>query len=114
MDSFDGNYSAVLYESYHIHFLDYFSSFFHLLFTFILSDLSAIYSTTQMQRMAASRSPLSILRAQGSKDWLKSSPYLTLFYDYLIEIVDLKSGAKNPGVKSGVQYFSPSGRPIIA
>jgi hypothetical protein len=67
-----------------------------------------------MQRMAASRSPLSILRAHGSKDWLKSSPYLTLFYDYLVEIVDLKSGAKNPGVKSGVQYFSPSGRPLIA
>ena len=91
-------------------------------YTFQISNLPAIIlsasSTTHAQRLAAQRSYPGILRATGSKDWLKSSPYLLLLSSYLNEVISVDSGISGPGSKSrggvgaspGVQYLSPKGK----
>jgi hypothetical protein len=61
-------------------------------FFFLFSTgFNSVFSNSQIQRSAASRSLVGILRNNGSKEWLKTNPYLMLLQKYLEDFL----GSKN-------------------
>lgn len=63
-----------------------------------------------MQRSAAERSIVGVLRKKGSKEWLKLSPYLSLlkrYFDDLIKLSDQNNILNNHDNSIELKFNSP-------
>eukprot|EP00596_Hydrurales_sp_CCMP1899_P003475 CAMPEP_0119045096 /NCGR_PEP_ID=MMETSP1177-20130426/36931_1 /TAXON_ID=2985 /ORGANISM="Ochromonas sp, Strain CCMP1899" /LENGTH=850 /DNA_ID=CAMNT_0007016243 /DNA_START=41 /DNA_END=2590 /DNA_ORIENTATION=- len=92
-----------------------------------LSSLATVSNVTHplTQQSAAQKSAIGVLRSHGSKEWLKTSPYLVLLDDFLsaVALTPRGGGGQSPGLAGGSQlslslnsdlkYHSKNGKLLI-
>jgi hypothetical protein len=80
-----------------------FTVYIHLCLISLLIDLIALATVSNVtspltqQSSAQAKSAIGVLRSHGSKEWLKSSPYLVLLDDFLSAVALSPRGGQSPG-----------------